>query len=109
MGDQPAGIELDVHEQTAIMKPWGVLDVNGSAAIRPLMDNAVDSGANSFLFDLDHVSFLDGAGLQELLRFREAVNRRGKRLSIINGRPQVRRLFSVTGVSRLLDVVPACG
>lgn len=107
MGNQAAGLDLDMRDHTAIVRPWGVLDLGGSAVIRPLMDEAADSAASHFLFDLDRVSFLDGSGLQELLRFNAAVRQRGKRLSIINSGAQVRRLFLVTGSNRELDVLPA--
>lgn len=105
MGETAAGLDLDLHERVAILKPWGVLDVNGSAAIRPLMDDAAKSTAEHFLFDLGDVSFLDGSGLKEIVRFGEAISSRGGRISLINGRPQVQRLLSVTGSARFLNVL----
>jgi anti-sigma B factor antagonist len=103
MGDQPAGLDLAVENGTAIVRAWGVLDLTGSSAIRPLMDAAIHRSVTHYLFDLDGVSFLDGSGLQELMRFREAAREQGKRVSIVNGHPRVRRLFSVLGSSRVLD------
>lgn len=106
MGDAAAGIDVDLKDDVAILKPWGTLDLTGTTAIRTAIDTALTMQAGHFLIDLENVTFLDGAGLTELMRFREAIGLRGGKMSVINGRPQAQRLFWVTGSSRVLDVVP---
>lgn len=98
-----AGLDYDVSDQTATVRPWGVLDVCGTASIRPQMESALGLSVNHFLFDLSRVSFLDGSGLQELMRFRDAVFERGARMSVVNGGSSFLRLLSITKANRLLD------
>lgn len=97
MVEQTAGIEMDVREGLAILRPWGTLDIGGAEQIRPHIDVMLGSGHRSILVDLQHVHFIDASGLRELLRVRDLIRAQGGQVSIINGRPQVKRFLDVIG------------
>src|SRR5689334_22108373 len=106
MGAPAAGVELDINDNVAVLRPWGDLDVVGAAAIRPKLEELTNGHTRQLLLDLQKVSFLDGSGLQELLRVFQHVRSLGGRVSIINGRPEVERLLTVTGCNRMLGRFP---
>jgi stage II sporulation protein AA (anti-sigma F factor antagonist) len=98
MGEPTAGIEMDVRDGLAILRPWGALDLEGSTTIRPQLDQLIRAAtARSFLVDLQQVNFLDVSGLRELLRVRDSIRSMGGQISIINGKPHVRRLLAIIG------------
>lgn len=107
MGAPAAGVELDINDDNvAVLRPWGELDVVGAAAIRPKLDELTTRHTRQVLLDLQKVSFLDGSGLQELIRVFHHVRALGGRVSIINGRPEVEKLLTVTGCNRMLGRYP---
>ena len=73
----------------------GELDVDGAAALRDALA-AHDSGPVAL--DLSGVSFIDSRGLSALLRLRHA----NPELTLENPTREARRLFELTGTTRLL-------
>jgi anti-anti-sigma factor len=73
----------------------GDLDVDGVAALRDAV--APHEGA-SIELDLAGLSFIDSRGLSALLRLRHA----NPGLTLVNPTHQARRLFELTGTTRLL-------
>jgi anti-anti-sigma factor len=55
--------------------------------------------------DLRRVSFLDSTGLHLITEANARLRERGGRLLIVEGPPQVSRVFELTGLSGHLDVV----
>ena len=56
--------------------------------------------------DLSRASFLDSSGLGALTNSMRRIERKGGRLVVINTDPQLRRVFELTGLKRVLNVVP---
>jgi stage II sporulation protein AA (anti-sigma F factor antagonist) len=56
--------------------------------------------------DLSRASFLDSSGLGALTNSMRRIERKGGRLVVINTDPQLRRVFELTGLQRVLNVVP---
>lgn len=79
-------------------------------ATAPLLEEtlvgAQSSSAAQILVDLKGVTFIDAAGLQTLLRAHARSRQEGSRLQIIEGPPQVQRLFEIAG---LRDELPFVG
>ncbi len=57
------------------------------------------------VLDLDDVQFIDSAGLRVILAAHERKVKRGQRLALTPGSPQVQRLFSIAGVSGHLQTI----
>ncbi|MBV8217588.1 MAG: STAS domain-containing protein [Solirubrobacterales bacterium] len=55
--------------------------------------------------DLSKVSFLDSTGLHAIMDSNLRLRERGGRLLIVEGPPQISRLFELTGLSDHLDLV----
>lgn len=109
MENPTAGIHLEIEDDVAVLRPWGTLDIEGAEQIRSQVDGLLGLDCDSVLLDLQHVGFMDASGLKELLRMRDAVRARGGALSVVNGKPQVRRFMDVVGhaAGRNLHHVPA--
>ena len=59
-------------------------------------------GASELVLDLSELSFIDSCGLSALLRARADCEQRRCRLLLTNGRPQIKRLFALTGAASRL-------
>jgi stage II sporulation protein AA (anti-sigma F factor antagonist) len=55
--------------------------------------------------DLTHAAFLDSSGLGALTNSMRRIQRKGGRLVVINTNEQMRRVFELTGLVRVLNVV----
>jgi anti-anti-sigma factor len=56
------------------------------------------------LIDMEHVSFLDAAGIRALILGRDAVRRQGHTYRVVNPQGLVRMVLEITGVLEILDV-----
>ena|SRR3981081_2521656 len=57
------------------------------------------------LVDLSLLSFLDSSGLHWILEAHESAGRKGSRLSLVAGPPNVQRVFEITGLEKQLVFV----
>lgn len=103
MGQALAGIEIDDRGDVAVLRPWGTLDLQGVERIDDDLAGAAAGTATRYVFDMERVSFMDGSMVQALTRTLLAVRKRGARMSVVNGRPEVKRLLAMTGLARALD------
>ena len=55
--------------------------------------------------DLTNTSFMDSTGLHMIVAANRRLRERGGRLLVVEGPPQIRRLFDVTSMSNHLDLV----
>jgi anti-anti-sigma factor len=91
--------------------PATVLTVSGELdmASSPELDHAIERVESalrqSIILDLGKLEFMDVAGLRVLLGAQERAARRGARLSLVNVGCGVRRLFTLTGSTTLLDAI----
>jgi len=102
------------RDQIAIVsRPIGdgiVLAVSGEIdlATSPAVERELLQAAESHdlvAIDLSATSFLDSSGLHTIIAADLRLRERGGRLLIVDGPPQVSRVFELTGLSNHLDLV----
>jgi anti-sigma B factor antagonist len=83
------------------------VDVTNADAIGEDLLSALNQGAVLLVADMSKTTFCDSAGVSALVRtFRRAVAG-SSGLRLVVGTPAVRRVLSLTGVDRLVDVFPS--
>lgn len=85
------------------VSPVGELDLSTADQLRDQLDRLVKGGSTCLVLDLRALEFIDSTGLALIVDTYHACRQNGCELSIIQGPPQVRRLFELTG---LLDELP---
>jgi anti-sigma B factor antagonist len=83
--------------------PTGELDM----ATVPILEREYDAAyaldeTTTIVIDLTELEFIDSTGLRLLL---ELNDRPADRLRVVNGSPEVQRLFDITGVRDVLPVI----
>jgi anti-sigma B factor antagonist len=85
------------------VRPTGELDLVGSRRLNAAVDELVEAGFEDIVIDLGGLEFIDCAGVRVLLAQHAAAVRDGRRLSLIQGRAHIRRVFALTDT---LDMLP---
>ena len=62
------------------------------------------AGVKMLVFDLNGLEYLSSAGLRTIVACQKTMNRQGK-MRIRNVSAQVRTVFSITGIERIVNIV----
>jgi anti-anti-sigma factor len=66
----------------------------------------VEGSAPLLVIDLSALEFMDSSGLRTLVTADERARKSGRRLVLIQGPPQVHRVFEITQLTERLELVP---
>lgn len=91
---------------TVIVSVTGDLDLWNAPALEQRLRRCLDQGSQWVVVDLSEAAFLDSSGLGALTNSKRRIERKGGRLVVINTNDQLRRVFELTGLMRVLNVVP---
>ena len=103
VADVNAWIEVSEHGATLVLKIGGELDSATRGLIEPAIDAAIFSAA-SIIFDVGALTFCDSSGLAMFVKAHENATARGTVLAMRHQRPNVRRVFEITGIDALFPV-----
>ena len=93
-------------DSTVIVSVTGDLDLWNAPALEQRLRRCLDQGSQWVVVDLSQAAFLDSSGLGALTNSKRRIERKGGRLVVINTDDQMRRVFELTGLMRVLNVVP---
>ncbi|HSZ14387.1 MAG TPA: STAS domain-containing protein [Solirubrobacteraceae bacterium] len=79
----------------------GELDADAARSLEGCLDEVCSTGAAAVLLDLSQLAFMDTTGLRAVLFARDVCQKHGCEFGLVQGPPQIRRLFEVAG---LLDM-----
>ena len=113
---QPVGITsaepgcsryLEVHDEISCgehrLVLVGELDLATVSEFEEMLQCICADSTRAVTLDLSQLAFMDSTGLHALLKVRDRCRENGYEFRIVPGRPQVQRLFELTG---LMDVLP---
>lgn len=89
------------------MAARGELDLAASDAAEAELREVEESGAQTIVFDLAEVGFIDSSGLRVLLAAAERARDSDRRFVVARPSGQVSRLFEMTGSESLLEIATA--
>jgi anti-sigma B factor antagonist len=98
-------VEVREQDGAALIAISGELDLASAPALEETLDHALKSDVRLVILDLRDLEFMDSTGLSVLVRGHQAAEEAGRRLTLIQGPPQVKRLLNLTGVTERLIVV----
>ena len=78
------------------------MDMATAPQLAATIDDTIAKGAHVIIVRLDHVSFIDSAGLGTLLKGADRCAANGGELSVEGATPVVERLLKVAGVAERL-------
>jgi anti-sigma B factor antagonist len=104
--DAPATLELTVSEREGetILCAAGELDVNTAPELREHLARLITAGARNISVDLASVRFVDSTALSVLVSALKRVRQADGDLQLSSPIPSVRRVFEITGLTRLFTI-----
>lgn len=90
-------IRVQEEGENVIVAAAGEIDIATVAELRERL-YALAVGGRPLVVDLDQISFIDAAGLGALVGAARLASEHGTRLQVVCARPQIRRLFKITGL-----------
>lgn len=104
-------MELDI-EHTAVgdhdvLAPSGEVDLSSYTQLRDRIGELLDAGRTHVVIDLSSTSFLDSTALGALIGGRRRAYAAGGSFAIICANPQLLRLFTITKLDLVFDVLPS--
>jgi anti-sigma B factor antagonist len=94
------------YEGSTVVCFRGDLDLVSAATAEGALIEAQNAG-ETVVLDLRALRFIDSSGLRVILEAHRRAGQNGSRLQVAPGDDAVRRVFDVSGVGRLLEIVDA--
>jgi anti-sigma B factor antagonist len=95
--DEALTIEVRRERGYVVVAVAGEVDIATVTRLRERLFELAASG-RTLVVDLDHVSFIDSAGLAALVGAARRADAHGASLQVVCTRPQTRQLFRLTGL-----------
>ena len=87
------------------VRPRGALDVATASVLDEQLADLRAAGFRRLLIDLSELRFMDSTGLRLVLQWDAAARSDGFELGVMGGRPEVQRVFELTGTLECLPFV----
>lgn len=89
-----------------VIQPSGILDRTKAIQFDREITELLAAGTDLVLLDFQDISFMDSSGLGVLVNALKAVKSARRKIAVCSINHQVRMLFELAGVDRLLEIYP---
>jgi anti-sigma B factor antagonist len=96
-----------ISDRTFVVSVRGEADLHSAPELRERLSAIVDEGAELVLLDLSETTFIDSMALGVILVNTKRLRASGGRLELIVGTPDIRRVFEITMLDRVLVIHPS--
>ncbi len=84
----------------------GELDQCNAQAIRSELDDLIaDRQVRHLILDMGQLSFMDSSGIGVIIGRYRTLSQRGGKVSVTHMNPQVARVFTLSGMSQIIDII----
>jgi anti-sigma B factor antagonist len=83
------------------------IDISNAAGLRTALLDASARGHGTFVVDMSQTRFCDSAGVHALVRAHNRSQAEGGKVLLAISASEVRRLFAITGIDRLIPSFPS--
>lgn len=99
-------IDDNIEDERAVITVSGEVDVYTAPTLREHILNALNDGVSTIVVDLSSVSFMDSTGLGVLVGGLKRLRQTGGSLHVVCDSEPVLKIFRVTGLMDVFNVVP---
>lgn len=92
------------QEWMVIVQVTGELDAATAPELRQLLYQHLDEGTRWMLTDFQELEYIDSVGLGLLINVAKRVGEVGGKMAVVCARPNVLRVFEISGTSELLNL-----
>ena len=98
-------VTLETHGDTAFVRLGGEFDMACEQCFETVVQRLIEQQIDTVVVDLSKLRFMDSSGISMLLAAHGRSQRAGFRLGIVPGTGEVKRVFELTGVDRVLPML----
>ncbi|WP_414566243.1 MULTISPECIES: STAS domain-containing protein [unclassified Anabaena] len=95
-----------MNPTVSVIEPSGILNAVKGNELRREITNLISTGIEIVLIDLQEVNFIDSSGLGALVAAMQSVKQANGKLFICSVNDQVRMVFELTKMDRILQIFP---
>jgi anti-sigma B factor antagonist len=100
---QPFGVACRSEGDWTVLDVRGDLDVYSSPTLRHQIHDRIRRGDSRIIVDLEHVDFLDSAGVAVMISGLRLASKSDGTLVLVQPSDQVRRMLQLTNLDRVLQ------
>jgi anti-sigma B factor antagonist len=87
-----------------VLEVGGEVDLSTASSLRARIDELIQGGAKRLVVDLSAVGFMDSSGLSALVAGMKGMRAAGGKYTIACGTESILKVFTVTGLDRVLTI-----
>lgn len=96
-------LKFDIIGRTLVVGLSGELDHHSAESVRIKIDNKIEEyGINNLIFDFSGVNFMDSSGIGVIIGRYRKVSEYGGKVAITNLKPQIKKVFELGGLFRII-------
>ena len=98
-------IQRDVDDATSVVSVDGELDLSTAPRLKWMLVDSLQAGRTNQVIDLSGTTFMDSTALGVLVAVNRSL-REGSRLVIVCSRPNVLKIFELSGMEGVFTILP---
>ncbi|URN85324.1 STAS domain-containing protein [Acetobacterium wieringae] len=83
----------------------GEIDIYSIEKFREIIEEKIRTQAPEIILDCSELSYMDSTGMGVLIELRNKTKEMGQKIIMINPRPNIKKLLSLTGVDKIIEIV----
>lgn len=96
-------LKFNTIGRTLVVSMSGELDHHSAESVRIKIDNKIEEfGVNNLIFDFSGVNFMDSSGIGVIIGRYRKVSEYGGRVAITNLKPQIKKVFELGGLFKII-------
>lgn len=101
--DKFVDASIDKNEEYSKLIVSGEIDLNTIEILKPKLEELLKENKD-ILIDMENVKFIDSTGLGTLVKLYKEQKQREKKVSIINTKKNVRKIFKITCMEEMFNL-----
>lgn len=101
----PLRVSTERHDDRIVLSLAGELDIATASRIEEALRAAEEAAPALLVLDLRQLSFMDSTGLRTILGADARAREAGRRVVVVQGDENIRRVFEVTRLYERVEIV----
>ncbi len=97
-------IDNELGHNIIEIKPLGEVDIYTSPELKRKIFKLIDERNADVLIDGEGLEYIDSTGLGVLMSIYKKLQEKGLKLTIINLKPNIYKLFDITGLNKVFNI-----
>jgi len=83
----------------------GEIDIYSIEKFRETIENQIKTQVPEIILDCSELSYMDSTGMGVLIELRNKTKEMGQKIVMLNPRPNIKKLLTLTGVDKIIEVI----